>query len=289
MCLIIASPLGKPISEEILRDAARHNSNGCGLAWLDLENKKIQYRKALNVDELIKLLNEDALGKIWVAHFRIATVGGPIPELTHPFTIDEHASIAPSGEADAVLFQNGTFHSWKDSLLQAAAASGTPVPEQPWSDTRAVAFICHVYGKHVLSLIDNTSRFLVFDATENSKKRMMLWGSWEDHDGFKFSNRGNCAFNSRAGSGGSSSSPFQRGPADARDVDDEGPLDETTAADAIAEAAARAQTQISASTNSSATSPGRQMYKVVKRHNIWKKFTDEGLYVSAADETPTTV
>lgn len=288
MCLIIASPSGKGISEEILKDAARQNAHGAGIAWLD--KGKIQFRKALTVEQVKELLEKEAVGKPWVVHFRIATVGGSIPELTHPFTIDEEASVAPSGEADAVLFQNGTFGNWKDYLLQAAASSGTPIPAPPWSDTRAIAFLCHVYGKHILSLLENTSRFLIFDATESIKRRMMLWGTWEDHDGFKFSNRGNCAFHPQRNTsyGGSSAHPQTAAAGGRPDVDADGPLDEDIAADAMATAAARSQN--SSPTTSTISSPGRtsRTFKPLKRHNIWRSFSADGVFVRAENEpTPT--
>lgn len=204
MCLIIASTKGKRIPDQILVDANRTNSNGAGVAWFDPARnaeKKIQFRKGLSLRELQTILEDDVRGAAHVVHFRIATIGGPLPELTHPFTVDEEASIALSGEAKAVLFHNGTYSQWKDSLLLAAASSGIPLPESPWSDTRAVAFMCNVYGKHMLSILDTSSRYLVFDGAEAEARRILLWGDWHDQDEFKFSNRGSCAFSSYQGGG----------------------------------------------------------------------------------------
>lgn len=282
MCLVIASPSGKGISEEILQDAAQKNGDGAGLAWLD--KNKIQFRKGLTVDELRDLLATEAKDKVWVAHFRIATVGGVTPALTHPFTIDERVSVDPSGEADAVLFQNGTFSTWKDFLLQASATAKIRLPEPPWSDTRAVAFLCHVYGKHILSLLDNHSRFLVFDAKEPSTKRIMLWGSWEDHDGFKFSNKGSCAFYEKKTTthGGGPGNPTKA--AEANDADAaENAMDEDRAADAVAEMVARVQTPQTTS-SPLPKRPSARMYKQRKIHNVWRHFTQAGLLIKGDNE-----
>lgn len=197
MCLIIASPNGKRISREILEDAERTNSHGGGLAWFDQANKTIQFRKGLELKDVESLFETDVKDQPWVVHFRINTVGGVCDELTHPFTIDKDASVASSGNASSVFFQNGTFNEWKQYLMNASARSGIKIPPLPWSDSRAIAFCLGVYGKHLLSLLDNSSRFLVFDADEDDDNRMMLWGKWEDHDEFKFSNSGNIAFRRR--------------------------------------------------------------------------------------------
>lgn len=290
MCLVIASPSGKGISKEILQDAAGTNRDGAGLAWLD--NGKIQFRKGLTVDELQVLLENEAKDKVWVSHFRIATVGGVTPKLTHPFTIDERASIELSGEADSVLFQNGTFNTWKEYLLQASAAGKLKIPEPPWSDTRAVAFLCHVYGKHLLSLLDNHSRFLVFDAKEPKEKRIMLWGSWEDHDGFKFSNKGSCAFHVSKtyspGRGGGSENPTKA--AQANDADAaESEMDEGTAADRVAEMVA-AQTD-SPSQSKVSLVPSREKkaptFRQRRSHNVWRQFTQAGLLIKGDNEPST--
>lgn len=288
MCLVIASPSGKRISDEILEDAARGNRDGAGIAWL--EEGQIHYRKGLTVEELKTVLDEHAVGNPWVAHFRIATIGGVKPELTHPFVIDEHASIGLEGVADAVLFQNGTFGNWKDFLLQASASSKVRVPEPPWSDTRAVAFLCHVYGKHILSLLDNHSRFLILDAKEPITRRIMLWGTWEDHDGFKFSNRNSCAFHthSRAAAAGGG----QTHPTTTEAASESGSATDTAKAtddqmlDAMAEQAAMRADEAS---HMRTSSPGSVVaeghaYRLRRLHNVWKHFTNDGLYVKADNE-----
>lgn len=200
MCLIIASPNGRKPSFEVFEDAARTNAHGIGFAWKDKD--KILFKKGLSLDE-VKTLLEDAKEQ-WVAHFRIATVGGQTAELTHPFIISNDSPLNLEGEADALLFQNGTFGNWDVELLRACAAKGLRLPDGDWSDTRATAVLVSIYGKNILRFIGSHSRYLVF--TNGDKKhadrQQIMWqtGSWDKHDdtGLFFSNKGSCIFHKAA-------------------------------------------------------------------------------------------
>lgn len=194
MCLIIASPLGKRIPDGILEDAERSNKDGAGVGWYDQKAKVVRWVKDLTVDEVKKVIDEEVKGAPYAVHFRIATHGGTCPELTHPFSIDQRASIEAKGEAESILFHNGVVSNWKEILFSAVTSSAGKIPAEPWSDTRGVAWALSVYGKHLLSVIDSPSRFLVLDAAAKPEERMMIWGTWYDHDDFKFSNQGTRAF-----------------------------------------------------------------------------------------------
>ena len=186
--------MGKRIADGIIDDAYNNNRDGGGMAWLDQASKKIKWVKNLDREEMKAKLKELPDNTPHVVHMRIATVGGVCPELTHPFSIDERASLDAEGEADAVLFHNGGVGHWKEYLFQAYMASGIKVPPPPWSDTRAVAILCHVYGPNILSIIESGSRFLVFDARTDKTERMRRWGTWYDINTLSFSNRSTRAF-----------------------------------------------------------------------------------------------
>lgn len=194
MCVIIASPMGTRISEGILTDAANTNRDGGGIAWLDKASKKIRWSKGLTKDEMVKALAALPDNTPHVVHFRIATVGGVSDELTHPFPITADCAMDKEGEAESVLFHNGGVGNWKEYLFQAYMHTGSKVPPPPWSDTRAVAVLCSVYGPNVLSIIESGSRFLVFDARTPKEERMRRWGSWHDINTLSFSNRSTRAF-----------------------------------------------------------------------------------------------
>lgn len=300
MCLIIASPTGKRISNKILEEAANTNSNGAGIAWSD--KGQIFFKKGLDVKDVQEILDKEIGTKPWVAHFRIATIGGPIPELTHPFTIDEAASIAFEGQADSVLFQNGTFSQWKEHLLQACASRGCKVPESPWSDTRAIAFLCNIYGKHILSLLDNSSRFLVFDAKDTTDRRIMLWGEWHDFEEFKFSNRGTSAFSNNFSSrhpaydqrnrgGGQSASNFQaaaqveetESAAESTEINNPDSATETTVAGGISSSNSKSNSG-SALSRRSLTSRESRRFTPKANYDVWRHLDASGAYIKADNE-----
>lgn len=193
MCIIIASPNGAPISAVLLADAASSNRDGGGCAWL--QDDKIEYRKGLDAKGIAAVLKKDMpKNAAHIVHFRIATVGGVREELTHPFPIGPDACLDINGNCDKVLFHNGQFGDWKKLVIDAACASRVNIPPGPWSDSRGMAFLCAVMGKHVIGLLDSSSRYVVFDATEKADRRMFLWGAWPEKDGLRFSHQGSCAF-----------------------------------------------------------------------------------------------
>lgn len=290
MCLIIASPTGKRISDKILEEAARSNGDGAGLAWLQ-GGGIVRFKKGLTVEDVKKLLDGEAKGKAWVAHFRIATHGGVRPELTHPFTIDAEASVALEGEAPSVLFHNGTFQEWKQYLLQAAATSGTPLPEAPWSDSRALAFCCGVFGKHFLSIIDNQSRFLVFDAAAEEADRMMCWGNWYNFEVFKFSNQGTSAFYSSSYGGGSNANFPNRQALEEGEEKVESAAantEESNKSSSETPNPSKDSHKSSTSTESrggAGTGTNRpRSFRARENHDYWRHFDTSGVYVEADNE-----
>lgn len=193
MCIIIASPKGAPISAVLLADAASSNRDGGGCAWL--QDGKIEYRKGLDAKEMAAVLKKEMpKNASHIVHFRIATVGGVREELTHPFPIGPDACLDITGNCEKVLFHNGQFGEWKRSVIDAATSSRINIPPGPWSDSRGMAFLCAVAGKHIIGLLDSSSRYVVFDASEPEDRRMFLWGTWPEKDGLRFSHSGSCAF-----------------------------------------------------------------------------------------------
>jgi len=70
----------------------------------------------------------------YVMHVRFATVGGKGAELTHPFPLDDKASLDLRGDTDqGVLFHNGHQGHWN--------AKGTPDSPGPWSDSRLITWV----------------------------------------------------------------------------------------------------------------------------------------------------
>jgi hypothetical protein len=94
MCLIAASPRGKPLTDAAIIEAWGNNPHGFGVMYAT-ENR-IVTKKTRKLKTVFKLLAE-AEGKPFVAHFRWATHGVKNIDNTHPFEITENLSVAHNG------------------------------------------------------------------------------------------------------------------------------------------------------------------------------------------------
>ena len=188
MCIALCSPNGIRPTESIIDDCYASNSHGAGIAWA--VGNKVRWKKGLDLPGIKAALAAIPLTTPFVMHFRITSVGPTCPELTHPFPIDMESSVENEGEANSVLFQNGTYGSWEDKLLAAVVHKGTELPPPPWSDSRALAVVCAAYGSNILYMLGNSSRFCVFTAGATPDKRSMkLIGDWTERDGIHYSNK----------------------------------------------------------------------------------------------------
>lgn len=173
MCVIFICGK-KRATPEAIADAFLANGSGAGAAWreevpldddgpkLDDNGKelppeiKVHWEKGLMKEEEIQELAA-RIPLPHVLHFRIPTVGGAVPELTHPFPVEKTAPLWLKGTTGgAVLFHNGHWHSWKTWILELAKLSGgkIKVPRGYWSDSRAMAFAAASCGEGVLEFID---------------------------------------------------------------------------------------------------------------------------------------
>ena len=85
MCLIIASPDGKPVPSSQLDQIWSSNSDGFGIMF-PASNERIAIRKTMKQGEVKRLLDQ-AEGKPYVAHWRFGTSGGISRRNCHPFDI----------------------------------------------------------------------------------------------------------------------------------------------------------------------------------------------------------
>lgn len=170
MCVVlIADKL--PLEEEHVESSFHSNDHGAGVAWR--EGGRVHWKKGImelgEVQDLIKKLPLP-----YVAHFRIASVGGKSKALCHPFTIDKDASVEPEGSTKGeVLFHNGHWGEWRRELKEAASHFKIRLPRGKWSDTRAMAFVTHAYGDGYLDLIEG-EKVCVF-----GPDRIQIFGTWQ--------------------------------------------------------------------------------------------------------------
>ena len=179
MCVILVCPPKVRPSADVLRACHAANPHGAGVAWR--ENDEVNWIKNLEPDEIEDLLPQ-LTGEV-VIHFRYASVGGVNPRLCHPFPVDNVASTKLKGTARRVLFHNGTWRGFKDTLSFIEKKHEKKVIG-PISDTRVMALLVnHLNNFNVLKDVDG--RFVVFTAKETR-----LFGSWREFGGMRCSNLG---------------------------------------------------------------------------------------------------
>lgn len=189
MC-VIASCKERQLTKEEFDNCFSRNSDGVGIAYF--KNGKVHYEKGLMAfDEAWERYCKINTNKPHVVHFRIATSGGTIKELTHPFIIDvvSPVKVTYSGKKP-LLFHNGCLsYSWKDNLLPYYIAVGK-VPEGEISDSRFAAMLISRMGEEILKVLNNNNngKFSVIGFTKNGKPFVRDYGVFEKADGIDFSN-----------------------------------------------------------------------------------------------------
>lgn len=151
MCVIMISSEERP-TDEMVKGAWETNDAGGGIAWR--EDGSVRWIKGvMDFQEMADLIKTTPMP--FIAHFRIPSNGGKRQDLCHPFPIDKKVPLMLKGRTKGnVLFHNGHWGKWKETMLESVIKSGVPIPTGKWSDTRAMAFTASIYGIGVLEFID---------------------------------------------------------------------------------------------------------------------------------------
>lgn len=184
MCVIALCDKGVRPSVLQVRQMFSANPDGAGLAWST--GKKVQFVKGImDVEAVLSTLRQVPSSARLVLHFRIATVGGKVPELTHPFIVSEDSDLRLRGKVDAVWFHNGHWGDWEAALLQSTlSTSGGQVPKGALSDSRAMAVIAYRHSERVMALIPRSQRTVWMSADETYHAGL----GWSEVDGMIVSN-----------------------------------------------------------------------------------------------------
>ena len=174
MCVILVCPENIRPDSETIAACHRANPHGAGVAWRD--DGVVRWSKGLEPDEVENLI-ANIPGEI-VIHFRIASVGEVTPKLCHPFPITTCATTRLTGHARAVLFHNGTWGDWRETLRRMPRYHR---PEGQLSDTRVAASLVDLCGTDVLDRLPGRWVFFDRDFTE-------LYGDWREWQGMRASN-----------------------------------------------------------------------------------------------------
>ena len=132
-----------------LMPATMRNPHGAGVAWR--EDGVVRWFKGLEPRELEPLI-AGLSGEI-VIHFRWASVGEVTPKLCHPFPVSAKATTRLSGHARAVLFHNGTWCQWRETLRRMPKHR---MPDGLLSDTRVAASLVDLCGMDVFDRLPGT-------------------------------------------------------------------------------------------------------------------------------------
>jgi len=187
MCVILVARKDIRPSEEMIQLSWDANPQGAGAAWKDPEGL-VNWRKGMTLEEVQELNKK--LPFPYVLHFRVASAGMlKIPGLNHPFPVEKDASISTVGRfVGDVVFHNGHWASWKHEMKDLAAKGGWKIPEDPWSDSRAMAWVASQIGVGFLELLDE--KIVRFGPDGVHIMGHMGHGGWDEVDGILVSNRG---------------------------------------------------------------------------------------------------
>lgn len=177
MCVIAIAEKTRPTPEQVAA-MFEQNSDGCGFAWREKkgDETRVRWEKGLmTLEEAQKQCAELPLP--FVAHFRIQTVGGKRAALCHPFPILKEVPLDLKGSTNGfVLFHNGHWNSWRNSVLEAVWKTGYKIPSGKWSDSRAMAWSAAHFGVAILEFIDEKSAVI-------SPEKLELTGKdWIDYE-----------------------------------------------------------------------------------------------------------
>lgn len=176
MCVAVVVDSKERIPKRYLRAMEDANPHGAGIAWCD--GDLIHYRKGLSWKDIDQL--QMVLPRPFFMHFRIATHGAKIAELTHPFPLGMQAfSEELVGSAKSVLMHNGTWHDFRRWVPQG-------IHPDKVSDTQVAAYVAETY-EDILSQVSWSNA--IMSAAGNGRVNITLRGRWSEFEGNQYSNQ----------------------------------------------------------------------------------------------------
>lgn len=175
MCVIFTVDAGANLTEDEISSAGLMNSDGWGIAWPEKQDNGetlVRWVKGLDTDQVFPMLKDGFKDITYVAHARMATAGGDGEELTHPFPVTSKAGLAIEGVAKRVLFHNGHWIEWEDTLtsiinVKTLEGRADEMPEGIWSDSRLLAYVLARYNeKAVLKAFQKAGKIAVLTQNE---------------------------------------------------------------------------------------------------------------------------
>lgn len=166
MCVIMFINKVRP-TDLMVEKAFDANDDGAGIAWREegKSGREVVWKKDLNREQVMDLCK--TVPTPYTVHFRVASIGGVRPELTHPFPVTHKVEQTLSGRTKGyVLFHNGHWTGWAETSREAAIRSNTKIPVGRWSDSRAMAWLCSIYGNGFMEFLPE-QRGVVFGPNDS--------------------------------------------------------------------------------------------------------------------------
>lgn len=188
MC--VAAIVFNPVCLEYLEAMENDNPHGAGIAWL--QNGAIQFMKGLKAKDIYQLQTDEVMSYPYLMHYRWATHGDKVPELTHPFPIGPRALLGElSGSAQAVLIHNGTWNSYERTAARYINLGNYEIPEEilaAASDTAVAAWLVQDNPEILDEISWATAVAEIVEKDGAKSMEITTRGTWSDKDGNWYSN-----------------------------------------------------------------------------------------------------
>lgn len=185
MC--VAAVIHRPVTLSYLRAMEKENPDGAGVAWLPPGATAVRFVRGLSAQEVWDL-QESLVNPPYLLHFRWATQGAEVPEMTHPFPLGPRALMGElTGDASSVLIHNGTWSRERQlaALKNSLEASLMPIAVlEAASDTAIAAFLLPEQP----ALIDEIKWATCLAWADGGRLAMSFTGDWSELEGNQYSN-----------------------------------------------------------------------------------------------------
>lgn len=181
MCVAAVIKRAVPLSD--LQNMEIDNPHGAGVAWA--QDGEIQFRRGLTAAQIFDMQTRGEMTYPYLLHFRWATHGPRVPELTHPFPTGIRAfGTELVGAAPQVMIHNGVWSEYTkwvpyiDDVPSEVIASG--------SDTSVAAY----FIPHFPDLAETIPwAVAVAEIDDRGDLQITQYGrGWSDYEGNQYSN-----------------------------------------------------------------------------------------------------
>lgn len=184
MC--VAAVIFNAVPLEHLECMEHDNPHGAGVAWC--KNGEIRFLKGLTAREIYDMQTEGVMTYPYLMHYRWATHGGRVSELTHPFVLGPRALMGElSGTCQSLMMHNGTWGSYDRVASKYVNQGNYEMPEELLaiqSDTAIAAWL----ALDNPDVLDGVAWATVVAEMVNGEMEITTRGTWSDKDGNWYSN-----------------------------------------------------------------------------------------------------